>query len=314
MLLLLFQIFSYYFLKTSFISLFLKMDSSDGEDPIPFIDISNVEDNKNVDSSDVIADPNMNQNTRYFQKRIILKDWDYRIPLNDQPRRLNESGPVELDFPGHFFEVEGGVCVISFEKDRSTKCLCTITQINEIERTFRFQVFNWIGKSKKTWIESGKTFEAKADSVWELVHRTEFESETEISNIQVGQVLRIVRKNSFLDVTGFCKSVTRDELTILILTGLEEGKICKVQIENIASVIEVLSCPLFYRLKKKVSGTQDGDKDLKWEPDEPQDFEEEKDPVRPRMLLRCPESEKNPRVWHFYSIFPKPELEYCCNV
>lgn len=286
----------------------------DVEDPVPFIDISNVEDNKDVDFSDVIADPNKDHNTRYFQKRIILKDWDYRIPLNDQPHRLNESGPVELDFPGHFFEVEGGVCVISFEKDRSSRCLCTITEVNEIDRTFHFQVFNWIGKSKKTSIDSGKTFEAKADTVWELVHRTEFESETEISKIQVGQALRIMLKNSIIDVTGFCKSVTRDELTISILTGPEEGKISKVQIGNIASVIEILSCPLFYRLKQKVSGTQVGGNDLKWEKDEHQHLEEEKDPIRPRMLLRCPESEKNPRVWHFYSIFPKPELEYCCNV
>ena len=135
---------------------------------IPFLDISDLEDEENieiVDSSANITNPNKDHNKRYFQERRILKTWDYRVSLKDQPNRLRENGPVDLDFPGHFYQVEGGICVICFEKDRSSSCLCTITQVNETERTFHFQVLNWIGKSKKTWFQTGKIVEADAESV-----------------------------------------------------------------------------------------------------------------------------------------------------
>lgn len=99
-----------------------------------------------------------------------------------------------------------------------------------------------------------------------------------------------------LDVTGFCEDITKDFLSIKILTGLEEGSVCRYKVENISSVVEIMSCPLFYRLKNTVSGSQDGVSDLKWERHEQQNLEEEKGPISPRMLLRCPEAEKYPRV------------------
>ena len=79
---------------------------------IPFLDISDLEDEENieiVDSSANITNPNKDRNKRYFQERRILKTWDYRVSLKDQPNRLREHGPVDLDFPGQFYQVEGGI-------------------------------------------------------------------------------------------------------------------------------------------------------------------------------------------------------------
>ena len=102
------------------------------------------------DASANVINPNRNKNKRYFQEKKILYDWDFSIPYSQQPSLLQESGPVDLDFPGHFLQVEGGVCIISFEKDRSTNCLCSIVQLDPEKRTFKFQALNWIGRSKKT--------------------------------------------------------------------------------------------------------------------------------------------------------------------
>ena len=34
---------------------------------------------------------------------------------------------------------------------------------------------------------------------------------------------------------------------------------------------------------------------------------------KPKMLLKAPEDCKYKRAWHFWKLFPKKELEYCCN-
>ena len=57
-----------------------------------------------------------------------------------------------------------------------------------------------------------------------------------------------------------------------------------------------MSCPLFYRLHRIVSGSQDGTADIKWEKTEEVPVEDEKEPIPPKMLLECPEAEKFPRA------------------
>ena len=72
----------------------------DVEDPVPFIDISNVEDNKDVDFSDVIADPNKDHNTRYFQKRVI-----WRIGTTEFHWMINPVVWMNLDLLNWIFPV-----------------------------------------------------------------------------------------------------------------------------------------------------------------------------------------------------------------
>ena len=83
-------------------------------------------------------------------------------------------------------------------------------------------------------------------------------------------------------------------MVVKIQTGLNLNDTRELSIENIQKVTGIMSCPLFYRLKRMVSGSQPGIEDLKWEKDQGLQ-EEEKDDILPRMLLRCPEEEKYPR-------------------
>ena len=71
-----------------------------------------------------------------------MRDWDCSLGYSEQPIQLEERGPIELDYPGHFYQVEGGIVVICFEKDRSTSCLCSIIEVMPDTRSFKFQVFN----------------------------------------------------------------------------------------------------------------------------------------------------------------------------
>ena len=126
------------------------------EDFLQYTEISDLE-NAEESAEDIILDPsvnienpNKNRNKKYFQEMRIMRDWDCALDYANQPNRLEDRGPVELDHPGHFYEVEGGIVVIGFEKDRSTSCLCSIIEVLPDTRSFKFQVFNCIGKSKKT--------------------------------------------------------------------------------------------------------------------------------------------------------------------
>ena len=108
-------------------------------------------------------------------------------------------------------------------------------------------------------------------------------------------MLRIQLKKSILDITGFCLVKKRKEVVVQIQTGLNANETRELNIENIQKVTEIMSSPLFYRLRRMISGSQAGIEDLKWENDDGLQ-EEEKDDILPRMLLRCPEEEKYPRV------------------
>ena len=127
------------------------MDNDIGK-VVPLTELSDHEDAESdiqdeyFDASATVINPNSNRNNRYFQERKILFDWDFSIPYSQQPNCLQENGPVELEFPGHFYQVEGGVSVICFEKDRSSSCLCPIVEVDPENESFMFQAFNWLGR------------------------------------------------------------------------------------------------------------------------------------------------------------------------
>ena len=75
-------------------------------------------------------------------------------------------------------------------------------------------------------------------------------------------MLRIEVKNSVLDVTGVCVAIKRELVVLQIQTGLDLNEIKEVKRQNIEKVTEILSSPLFHRLKRTVSGSQAGIKDL----------------------------------------------------
>ena len=83
----------------------------------------------------------------------------------------------------------------------------------------------------------------------------------ELSKIKVGQVVRITRKSSVLDITGFVKEIGK-VITLVVSSGPKEGEILQIDIEDVVSVTEILSCPLWHRLKKKIDGSQAGGRDL----------------------------------------------------
>ena len=62
-------------------------------------------------------------------------------PYEQIPNRLEHEGPVPLLFPDHFYEVEGGVVVIYWEDNRSVGCTCTIKDVDEVDMSFKYQVF-----------------------------------------------------------------------------------------------------------------------------------------------------------------------------
>ena len=102
------------------------------------------------DSAAAINNPNANDNRRLYQKRVINFAWDPSKENSSQPNRLVEEGPVNLEFPEHFYECEGSVVLLYLEKDRSTACIGSILNVNEEAGSFLFRPYGWQGKSKQT--------------------------------------------------------------------------------------------------------------------------------------------------------------------
>ena len=134
-----------------------------------------------------------------------------------------------------------------------------------------------------------------------MVHRTEFESDIMPNGIRKGQVLRISTRDVFSDLTGFVTRVTPDNVTIQGLTGSNQSKICTIKKTAIRSSIEILTSPLFHRLRQK---SVHSDKSIKWEKDGLSEQTEFENQPKPKMILRVPAEEEHKRVWHFLKIYP----------
>ena len=138
-----------------------------------------------------------------------------------------------------------------------------------------------------------------------------------VDEIHIGQVLRIDLKDNILDKTGFVSSKSNDSVTVTITAGPNLNRAINVKLENIESVVEICSSPLFHRLKRLVDGekAKNGDiSNLHWEKDENSKGRGVDDFPRPKMHLSTPDSTKYRRVWHLFKLFPKVEFEYCSNV
>ena len=102
------------------------------------------------DSAAAVNNPNANDNRRLYQKRVINFVWDPSKESPSQSNRLEDEGPVSLQFPEHFYECEGSVVLLYFEKDRSTACIGSILNVNEEAGYFLFRPYGWQGKTKQT--------------------------------------------------------------------------------------------------------------------------------------------------------------------
>ena len=75
-----------------------------------------------------------------------------------------------------------------------------------------------------------------------------------VNEIHVGQVLRVDLKDNFLDKTGFVSSKSDDSISLTITAGPNLKQTREIKLENIESVVEICSSPLFYSLKRIVDG------------------------------------------------------------
>ena len=135
------------------------MLDDDKEDvlPEPFLGVVSLPDTEVIykkdgscESAAIVSNPNKEDDRKLFQARITEFEWDVSLPYEMQPNRLREECPSELLFPDHFYQCEGGVVIIYWEKDRDCACIGTIVSVKEVERKFLFRSYGWKGKSKQT--------------------------------------------------------------------------------------------------------------------------------------------------------------------
>ena len=264
--------------------------------PEPFLGMLNIEEADNDSDNDVhenaasVLNPNKNDPRRLFQEFKPEFTWDPDVPYSEQPNRLEQGGPRPLDFPGHFLEVEGGISLIYWMDDKSCGCLCTVSGVDEENRTFNFQAFSYQGKKKKTFFDTGKEMVANENQVWRLIHRTEFEATRKQSDIRRGQVVRIQLINEVTDFTGYVQEMKGNMITVLETTGIHKNRLRNFELSKVATVVEILSSPLFYRLRRLVAGEQKGGKNIAWEPvsSEKSDDVDNENIRKPKMLLTAP--------------------------
>ena len=87
-----------------------------------------------------------------------------------------------------------------------------------------------------------------------MVHRHEFERKIGPNEVHVGQVIRFERKDNILDFTGFVVSLEGNVVQLIKTTGLHQDKSFSFCLSEIVSITEILFCPLFNRIREKVSG------------------------------------------------------------
>ena len=103
-----------------------------------------------VDSAASIINPNSKDDRKLFHRRRTDFSWDPNLPYEQQPNMLEKYGPVPLEFPDHFYEVEGGIVIIYWEAERSVGCIGSIVYVDEEKSTFSFRVYGWQGKTRQT--------------------------------------------------------------------------------------------------------------------------------------------------------------------
>ena len=310
------------------LAFFTKINSSmedlqqESQEPRPFADVIDIlevespEVDAKPDPAEATINPNYNDNRRLFQRRMAEFSWNTELPYDKQPNMLSQYGPVPLEFPDHFYEVEGGVVLIYWEADRSVGCIGTIVGVDEVKETFRYRVYGWQHKARQTWHTTGSDLVASANKVWRMVHRVEFEKRIQPKEIRAGQTVRLELREMALERVGYVVKVENNKVHINIFTGVYRGKDEVVELKKIENATEICSCPLFFRLKRAVDGemAKDQVKNLRWFSDQKEEASGFSNREKPKMLLSAPENCKSKRIWHFFAIFPKKEFKYCTDV
>ena len=119
---------------------------------------NNYEDTMNEVFGASTVNPNKNDDRRLFQECKHSFSWDPKVDYGDQPNPI--AKPTELVFPDHFLQVEGGINLIYWEKERSIASTCSIIYVDEENGTFLFHAYGWHGKKRKTFFDTGRTVQA----------------------------------------------------------------------------------------------------------------------------------------------------------
>ena len=203
--------------------------------------------------------------------------------------------------------------------------MATILGVDEVNRSFRYQIFGTQGKKRNTYFDTGKTREANEKLVWRMIHRKEFESERKPVDIRNGQMIRVRLQDRISDSTGVVMNVRNGTVSIKYTSGLYENRLAEFHTSQVETVHEIMSSPLFYRLKKMFKCNEGQGNIVREKVQAPVSVDpmEEKEPLaepargkerKPRMLLEAPANCKSKRLWHFLQLFPVKELEYCTNI
>ena len=127
---------------------------------------------------------------------------------------------------------------------------------------FTFRAYGWQGKAKKTFHDTGKLNIAKESDVWRIVHRQEFEQSRTVEEIHPGMVVRVKLKDDLSDFTGMVQTMQDQGVMILLTAELEKDASRRFTFSEVESIVEIMSFPLFYRLRRATGGEQVGGKNL----------------------------------------------------
>ena len=201
--------------------------------------------------------------------------------------------------------------IIHWKKEPSVPIMGSILGVDEIERTFCYQVFGTQGKKRNTYFDIGKTLEADENLVWRLIHRKEFECERTPVDIRTGQMIRVRLQDQISDSTGLVLNVRNGTVAIKYISGIYENRSVEFHTSQVATVHEIMSSPLFYNLKKLFMCNEEQGK-IVWknvQASDSVDPMEAKEPLvipadesmkgeerKPRMLLEAPANCKSKRL------------------
>ena len=117
-----------------------------------------------------------------------------------------------------------------------------------------FRDYGWVGKSRKTYFETGRDKRAKESDVWRIVHRLEFERSIEPSEVRMGQILRVLLRDKISDFTGIVTELVDNLVKLTEITGIHKGRFVEFYRSEAVGITEILSCPLFYDIRQEVLG------------------------------------------------------------
>ena len=87
-----------------------------------------------------------------------------------------------------------------------------------------------------------------------MVHRREFEQEIMPNEIHTGLPIRVRLRTEICDFTGIVHNITNGIVQIQITTGIKTDEFRLFRLDNVATVIKIMSFPLIHRLRKAVAG------------------------------------------------------------